>query len=58
MDIVALLQCLQPAVTKTARRQCSRIVLAMLVMTGRVTMLGLAWWAGPGVLSGLHWKTP
>ena len=48
MDIVALLQCLQPAVTKTTRRQFSRIVRAMLVMTGRVTMLGLARWAGPG----------
>ena len=48
MNIVALLQCLQPAVTKTTRRQCSRIVLAMLVMTGRVTMLGLSRWAGPG----------
>src|SRR6266700_5680649 len=48
MDIVALLQCLQPAVTKTTRRQCSRIVLAMLVMTGRVAMLGLSRWAGPG----------
>ena len=48
MDIVALLQCLQPAVTKTTRRQCSRIALAMLVMTGRVTMLGLSRWAGPG----------
>ena len=48
MNIVSLLQCLQPVVTKTTRRQCSRIVLAMLVMTGRVTMLGLARWAGPG----------
>src|SRR6266704_6345158 len=48
MDIVALLQCLQPAVTKTTRRQCSRIVLAMLVMTGRVTMLGISRWAGKG----------
>ena len=48
MDILALLQCLQPTVTKTALRQCSRIVLAMLVMTGRVTMLGLSRWAGPG----------
>jgi putative transposase len=48
MDIVALLPCLQPAVTKTTRRQFSRIVLAMLVMTGRVTMLGLSRWAGPG----------
>ena len=48
MDILALLQCLQPAVTKTTLRQCSHIVLAMLVMTGRVTMLGLSRWTGPG----------
>lgn len=48
MDILALLQCLQPAVTKTTLRQFSRIVLAMLVMTGRVTMLGLSRWAGTG----------
>ena len=46
MDIVALLQCLQPAVTRTTLRQFSRIVLALLVMTGRVTMLGLSRWAG------------
>jgi putative transposase len=48
MDILALLQCLQPHVTATTLRQCHRIVLAMLVMTGRVTMLGLARWAGKG----------
>jgi putative transposase len=48
MDILALLQCLQPTITKTTLRQCSRIVLAMLVMTGRVTMLGLSRWAGTG----------
>jgi hypothetical protein len=48
MDILALLQCLQPTVTKTTLRQCSRIVLAMLVMTGRGTMLGLSRWAGTG----------
>ena len=48
MDILALLQCLPPTVTKTTLRQCSRIVLAMLVMTGRVTMLGLSRWTGPG----------
>ncbi|MCA1819264.1 MAG: transposase, partial [Halobacteriales archaeon] len=48
MDIVALLQCLQPHVTATTCRQCSRIVFAMLVMTGRVTMWGLSRWAGPG----------
>jgi DDE superfamily endonuclease len=48
MDIVALCDCLHPHVTATTRRQCSRIVWAMLVMTGRVTMLGLSRWAGKG----------
>ena len=48
MDILALLQCLHPAVTKTTLRQCSRVAQAMLVMTGRVTMLGLSRWAGTG----------
>ncbi len=48
MDILALLQCLQPAVTRTTLRQFSRIARALLVMTGRVTMLGLSRWAGPG----------
>lgn len=32
----------------TALRQFGRIAVAMLAMTGRVTMLGLARWAGPG----------
>src|SRR5678815_2569685 len=48
MDIVALFQCLQPHVTPTTLRQCSRIAWAMLVMTGRVTMLGISRWAGKG----------
>jgi putative transposase len=48
MDILALFDCLQPHVTTTTRRQCSRIAWAMLVMTGRVTMLGLSRWAGKG----------
>jgi putative transposase len=48
MDILALLQCLQPHVTATTCRQCSRMVWAMLVMTGRVTMRGLSRWAGKG----------
>ena len=48
MDILALLQCLQPTVTRTTSRQFSRIALAMVAMTGRVTMLGLSRWAGPG----------
>src|ERR1043165_4975501 len=46
--IVALFQCLQPHLTATACRQFYRIVWAMLVMTGRVTMLGLSRWAGKG----------
>src|SRR5215472_17519021 len=48
MDMVALLQCLQPYVPAATLRQCSRIALAMLVMTGRVTMLGISRWAGKG----------
>ena len=48
MDILALVQCRHPAVTVTTLRQFSRIAFAMLVTTGRVTMLGLSRWAGPG----------
>jgi len=48
MDIVALFQCLRPHVTTTTLRQLSRITLALLVMTGRITMLGLSRWAGQG----------
>jgi hypothetical protein len=48
VDIVALCQCLPPHVTATTLRPCSRIVSAMLVMPGRVTMLGLSRWAGTG----------
>ena len=48
MDIVALFHCLSPHVTATTLRQLSRIAWAMLVMTGRVTMLGLSRWAGKG----------
>ena len=48
MDILALWQCLQPAVSRTTLRQCSRVVAALLAMTGRVTMLGISRWAGPG----------
>jgi putative transposase len=48
MDILALLQCLQPALTLTTIRQMSSIVLALLTMTGRVTMAGMARWSGDG----------
>jgi putative transposase len=48
MDISALLQCLQPDLPVTTLRQFSRIASAMLVLTGRVTMLGISRWAGQG----------
>ena len=48
MDILALLQCLHPYVPVTTLRQFGRIAYALLVMTGRVTMLGLSRWAGQG----------
>jgi len=48
MDIVALFHCLRPSLSSTTWRQLSRIALALLVMTGRVTMLGLSRWAGKG----------
>ena len=47
-DILALLLCLQPCLTMTTVRQLSRIALALLAMTGRVTMLGIARWTGHG----------
>ena len=47
-DIVALLQCLQPYMAATTLRQFSKIAVAILAMTGRVTMLGIARWAGQG----------
>jgi putative transposase len=48
VDIVALLQCTRPHMTATTVRQLSRIIVAMVAMTGRVTMLGLSRWAGKG----------
>lgn len=48
MDSVACVPCLHPTLTRTTLRQCSRMALAMVVMTGRVTMVGLSRWAGTG----------
>jgi DDE superfamily endonuclease len=48
MDILALVHCLYPCVSVTTLRQLSRIVFALLVMTGRVTMRGLSRGAGKG----------
>jgi hypothetical protein len=46
MSILALFQCIQPLLSKTDPRRLSRIVQAMLSMTGRMTMLGISRWAG------------
>lgn len=46
MNIQALLQQNQSGLSKTPLRQMSRIIIAMLFMTGRVTMLGLSRWGG------------
>jgi len=48
LDIVSLLLCLHPSLSPTTVRQLSRIVLALLSMSGRVTMLGISRWAGRG----------
>jgi len=48
MNILALLQCIEPLLSKTNIRRMSRIVPAMLSMTGRVTMLGISRWTGKG----------
>jgi hypothetical protein len=48
MNILALLQPIQNSVSKTTLRQLSRIITAMIAMTGRVTMLGLSRWAEKG----------
>jgi putative transposase len=47
-DILALVLCLQSCLTITTVRQLSRITLALLTMTGRVTMLGISRWSGDG----------
>ena len=52
-DIVALLHRFQPFLAATTPRQFSTMTLAILAMTGRVTMLGISRLA----LSGPSWKT-
>ena len=48
MNILALLQCIQPDLSKTELRRLSRIAQAMLSISGRVTMLGPSRYAGKG----------
>ncbi len=47
-SILPFLLCLQPALSATQVRQWHRIILALLSMSGRVTQLGIARWAGKG----------
>ena len=48
VNIIAVLQCLGQYLDKTSLEQLNCIVLAMLAMTGRVTMLGISRWTGEG----------
>lgn len=47
-EILALLQSLEHSISKTTLKQMSRIIMAMIAMSGRVTMLGISRWAGTG----------
>lgn len=47
-EILALLQPLEHKISKTTIRQMSRIITAMIAISGRVTMLGISRWAGKG----------
>jgi len=47
-DILALLQPIQNSVSKTSMGQMSRVIVAMIAMTGRVTMLGISRWTEKG----------
>jgi hypothetical protein len=48
IDILALLQPIEDSLSKTTLRQMSRIIIAMLAITGRMKMLGVTRWAGKG----------
>ena len=45
---VAVLACLTPAIPTVVRRQLTVIIVAILTMTGRVTMADMARWSGRG----------
>jgi putative transposase len=47
-DIMVCLACLRQYLDCTTLGRLSRVTEAMLAMTGRVTMRGLARWAGTG----------
>ena len=65
-EILALLQTLAPLLENTTLRQMSQVVFGMLVISGRITMLGLSRWTEQGgsyrtiqrfYHSALSWKT-
>ena len=47
-DVLSLFSILHPHLSTTRLRQFSRVVLALLAMTGRVTMLNLSRWTSEG----------
>ena len=47
-EIITLLSCLRETQDKLVNKQLSRVIVAMLMMTGRVTMLGLSRWGEAG----------
>lgn len=47
-EIITLTVCLAPYVSKTQLKQLRHIVLALLGMSGRITMLGLSRWTADG----------
>ena len=47
-DMMLVVACLSQCLDPTTLRQLSRVIEAMLAMTGRVTMRGMARWAGKG----------
>lgn len=48
LDIIPITTCFERLVTKTELKRLRQIVLAMLCMTGRVTMVGLSRWTNKG----------
>jgi len=48
IEIIALLHCLDQCLDSTTIRRLERIIPAILSMTGRVTMLGIARWTAKG----------
>ena len=48
IEILPLLECFAPVLRATTYQQMSRIALAMMGMSGRVTMLGMSRWTGAG----------